>query len=204
MHVKLYYSPGACSMASHVILHEIGKPFEIEKVSTKTKVMESGRDYWAINPKGAVPALEIGDGEILTEGPAILQYIADSNGATELAPPAGTLARARVQEMLSYVGSELHKAFTPLFQPGKTDEEKAAARQTIAKKFDWLESRLADGRTYLTGSAFTVADAYAFVVANWSNVTGISLAAWPKLAAYVERIAARPAVQATLKAEGLI
>lgn len=201
--MKLYYSPGACSMASHVILNEVGKPFEIEKVSTKTKVMESGRDYWAINPKGAVPALEIGDGEILTEGPAILQYIADSNGATELAPPAGTLARARVQEMLSFVGSELHKAFSPLFHPGKTEAEKGAAREMVGKKFDWLETCLSDGRAYLTGSAFTVADAYAFVVANWSNVTGISLAAWPKLAAYVERIAARPSVQATLKAEGL-
>ncbi|MBD9374254.1 glutathione transferase GstA [Rhizobium sp. ARZ01] len=201
--MKLYYSPGACSMASHVVLNEIGKPFEIEKVSTKTKVMESGRDYWAINPKGAVPALEIENGEILTEGPAILQYIADANGATELAPPAGTLARARVQEMLSFVGSELHKAFSPLFHPGKTDAEKDAAREMVGKKFDWLESCLSDGRAYLTGSAFTVADAYAFVVANWSSVTGISLAGWPKLTAYVERIAARPSVQATLKAEGL-
>ncbi|MBL0370487.1 glutathione transferase GstA [Rhizobium sp. KVB221] len=202
--MKLYYSPGACSMASHVVLNEIGKPFEIEKVDTKTKVMESGRDYWAINPKGAVPALDIGGGEVLTEGPAILQYIADTNGATELAPPAGTLDRARVQEMLNYVGSELHKAFSPLFHPGKTDAEKDALREGVAKKFAWLESRLADGRTYLTGANFTVADAYAFVVTNWSHMTGISLAAWPKLTAYMERVAARPAVQATLKAEGLI
>jgi glutathione S-transferase len=191
-------------MASHIVLREIDKPFEVERVDTKTKVMESGRDYWAINPKGAVPALEIGNGEVLTEGPAILQYIADSNGATELAPPVGTLARARVQEMLSFVGSELHKAFGPLFYPGKSDAEKEAARQAVAKKFEWLESRLADGRTYLTGSSFTVADAYAFVVANWSHVTGVSLGSWPKLKAYVERIAARPSVQATMKAEGLI
>ena len=202
--MKLYYSPGACSMASHIVLREIDKPFEVEKVDTKTKVMESGRDYWAINPKGAVPALELGDGEVLTEGPAILQYIADTNGATELAPPVGTLARARVQEMLSFVGSELHKAFSPLFHPGRTEAEKEAARQTVAKKFEWLESRLADGRTYLTGSSFTVADAYAFVVANWSHVTGVSLGSWPKLKAYVERIAARPSVQATMQAEGLI
>lgn len=202
--MKLYYSPGACSMASHVVLNEIGKPFEIEKVDTKTKVMESGRDYWAINPKGAVPALELAGGEVLTEGPAILQYIADTNGATELSPPTGTLARARVQEMLNYIGSELHKTFSPLFQPGKSDAEKDAIRALVAKKFEWLETRLADGRAYLTGSSFTVADAYAFVVTNWSHLTGISLDAWPKLQAYMQRIAARPSVQATLKAEGLI
>ncbi|MDM9619593.1 glutathione transferase GstA [Rhizobium sp. S96] len=202
--MKLYYSPGACSMASHVVLHEIGKPFEIEKVSTKTKVMESGRDYWAINPKGAVPALELDGGEVLTEGSAILQYIADTNGATDLAPPAGTLARARVQEMLSFIGSELHKSFSPLFHPGKTDAEKDAAREVLQKKFEWLESRLADGRAYLTGSNFTVADAYAFVVTNWSNVTGVSLEAWPKLKDYVARVGARPSVQAAMKAEGLI
>ncbi|OCJ14037.1 glutathione transferase GstA [Rhizobium sp. AC44/96] len=202
--MKLYYSPGACSMASHVVLHEIGKPFEIEKVSTKTKVMESGRDYWAINPKGAVPALELDGGEVLTEGSAILQYIADTNGATDLAPPAGTLARARVQEMLSFIGSELHKSFSPLFHPGKTDAEKDAAREVLQKKFEWLESRLADGRAYLTGSNFTVADAYAFVVTNWSNVTGVSLEAWPKLKDYVARVGARPSVQAAMKAEGVI
>ncbi len=202
--MKLYYSPGACSMASHVVLHEIGKPFEIEKVSTKTKVMESGGDYWAINPKGAVPALQLDGGEVLTEGSAILQYIADTNGATDLAPPAGTLARARVQEMLSFIGSELHKSFSPLFHPGKTDAEKDAAREVLQKKFEWLESRLADGRAYLTGSNFTVADAYAFVVTNWSNVTGVSLEAWPKLKDYVARVGARPSVQAAMKAEGLI
>jgi glutathione S-transferase len=191
-------------MASHVVLHEIGKPFEIEKVSTKTKVMESGGDYWAINPKGAVPALQLDGGEVLTEGSAILQYIADTNGATDLAPPAGTLARARVQEMLSFIGSELHKSFSPLFHPGKTDAEKDAAREVLQKKFEWLESRLADGRAYLTGSNFTVADAYAFVVTNWSNVTGVSLEAWPKLKDYVARVGARPSVQAAMKAEGLI
>lgn len=202
--MKLYYSPGACSMASHVILQEIGKPFEIEKVDTKTKVMESGRDYLAINPKGAVPALELDGGEVLTEGSAILQYIADTNGATGLAPATGTLARARVQEMLSFVGSELHKSFSPLFHPGKTDAEKDAAREVVQKKFAWLESRLADGRAYLTGANFTVADAYAFVVTSWSNVTGVSLEAWPKLKDYVARVAARPSVQAAMKAEGLI
>lgn len=200
--VKLYYSPGACSMASHIVLTEIGKPFEIKRVDTKTKVMDDGGDYWKVNPKGAVPALEV-NGEVLTEGPAILQYIADSNGATELAPPAGTIERARVQELLSYVGSELHKAFVPLFVPGRTDEERAAAREQVNKKLEWLESLLADGRAYLTGANFTVADAYAFVVANWTKFTGMSLEAFPMLTSYVERVAARPAVQATMKAEGL-
>lgn len=202
--MKLYYSPGACSMASHVILREIGKPFEIEKVDGKTKTTERGTDFWTVNAKGAVPALEIADGEVLTEGAAILQYIADSNGATELAPAAGTLARARVQEMLNFVASELHKAFSPLFMPGKTEEELEAVKQTIGKKFDWLESRLADGRPYLTGNAFTVADAYAFVVSNWANVKNISLAKWPKLEAFVARVGTRPAVLATMQAEGLI
>ncbi|MBB3965222.1 glutathione transferase GstA [Rhizobium metallidurans] len=202
--MKLFYAPGACSMASHIVLHEIGKPFEIEKVSTKTKVTENGGDFWAINPKGAVPALQLDGGEVLTEGPAILQYVADSNGATELSPPTGTLARARVQEMLSFVGSELHKSFIPLFQPGKTDAEKDATREALQKKFAWLESLLADGRAYLTGPTFTVADAYAFVVTNWSNLTGVSLDALPKLKDYMARVAARPSVQATMKAEGLI
>lgn len=202
--MKLYYAPGACSMASHVILREIGKPFELERVDTKTKVTEHGADFFAVNAKGAVPALDLGEGEVLTEGPAILQYIADSNGATDLAPAAGTLARARVNEILSFVGSELHKAFSPLFHPGKTDEEKDAARQIVGKKFDWLEQRLADGRDFLTGNAFTVADAYAFVVSNWAGYQGISLANWPKLKAYVERVAARPAVQAAMRAEGLV
>lgn len=202
--MKLYYSPGACSMASHVILNEIGKPFEIEKVDTKTKVTETGSDFWAVNAKGAVPALDIGNGEVLTEGAAILQYIADANGAIELAPATGTLARARVQEMLNFVASELHKSFSPLFYPNRTEEEIAATKQTIGKKFDWLESRLADGRDYLTGAHFTVADAYAFVITNWANVKDISLAKWPKLEAFVARVGARPAVLATLKAEGLI
>ena len=202
--MKLYYSPGACSMASHVILREIGKPFELERVDTKTKLTEHGADFFAVNSKGAVPALEIGDGEVLTEGAAILQYLADSNGAAELAPPAGTLARARVQEMLNFVASELHKSFSPLFIPGKSEDEQRAARETIARKFDWLESRLSDGRSFLTGASFTVADAYAFVISNWAGVKNIALDDWPRLKAFVERVASRPSVQATMKAEGLI
>lgn len=202
--MKLYYSPGACSMASHIVLHEIGKPFEIEKVDGATKKTERGEDFKSINSKGAVPALEISKGEVLTEGAAILQYIADTNGALELAPRTGTLERARVQEMLNFTSSELHKAFGPLFNDKATDAEKSAALKLIGNKFDWLESRLSDGRHFLTGKHFTVADAYAFVISNWANFKAISLAPWPYLKAFVERVGARPSVHSAMKAEGLI
>lgn len=201
--MKLYYAPGACSMASHIVLHEIGRPFAIERVDNATKTTESGADYRAINPKGKVPALAVGD-EVLTEGPAILQFVADAAGDRTLAPEPGTLARARVNEVLNYTGTELHTAFSPLFNPANDEAAKEAARANVAKKFDWLEARLADGRAYLTGAQFTVADAYAFVVANWANFTGIPLAAWPRLGAFVARVAARPAAQAAMRAEGLI
>lgn len=202
--MKLYYSPGACSLASHVILHEIGKPFELEKVDTRTKRTEHGADFRTINSKGAVPALAIGEGEVLTEGAAILQYIADSNGAVELSPPSGTLARARVQEMLNFVASELHKAFTPFYIPTTTEEGREEARKTVGRKFDWLEAKLADGRAFLTGSTFTVADPYAFVISNWANMMQIPLDGWPKLKGFVDRVAQRPSVQAAMRAEGLI
>lgn len=201
--MKLYYAPGACSMAAHMILREIGKPFELEKVDLMSKVTESGADFRAINPKGAVPALAIGGGDVLTEAAAIVQFIADSNGATALAPAAGTVARARVQEVLNFVASELHKAFGPLYMPGLSDEARASQIEVIGRKFGWLESRLEDGRPYLAGEAFTVADAYAFVVVNWANTMRIPLDDWPKLRAFIERVAQRPAVQATMQAEGL-
>ncbi|MFN6952511.1 MAG: glutathione transferase GstA [Albidovulum sp.] len=201
--MKLYYSPGACSMASHIVLNEIGRPFTIERVDTTSKRTETGKDFLAINPKGKVPALAI-DGEILTEGPAILQFVVDAAGAETLAPKSGTLARARVNEILTYINSELHPAFGPLFNPAADEATKAAARRTVASRLGWLEARLADGRTYLTGANFTIADAYAFVVTNWANFTGIALDAWPKLRDYMARVAARPATQATMQAEGLI
>jgi len=201
--MKLYYSPGACSMASHIVLREIGKPFDIVKVDGAAKKTEAGAAYWAINPKGKVPALEV-QGEVLTEGAAILQFLADSNGAETLAPKSGTLARARMAEVLNYTGTELHTAFGPLFNPASDDAAKDAARANVAKKFDWLETKLSDGRTFLTGANFTIADAYAFVVSNWANFTGIPLASWPRLKAFVERVAARPSAQGAMKAEGLI
>lgn len=200
--MKLYYSPGACSMASHIVLTEIGQPFEAERVDNAAKKTAFGVDFLAVNPKGKVPVLAH-QGEVLTEGPAILQFVADAAGAETLAPKAGTMARARVNEALTYVSSELHPAFSPLFNPASDDAAKEAAKKNVQKKFDWLEAKLSDGRAYLTGANFTIADAYAFVVANWSNFTGIPLDGWPRLKDFVTRVAGRPATQATLKAEGL-
>lgn len=199
--MKLYYSPGTCSLASHIVLRELGADFALEKVDTKTKKTEKGTDYWTVTSKGQVPALDV-DGEVLTEGAAILQFIADSNGNTTLAPKPGTLARARVQELLNFTSSELHKAFGPLFH-GETAAEKAAARKNVESKFDWLETLLADGRRFLTGNSFTVADAYAFVVTRWSQFVGISLEKWPHLKTFVERVAARPSAISAMKAEGI-
>jgi glutathione S-transferase len=201
--MKLYYSPGACSLASHIVLHEVGAAFDIERVDTAAKVTQSGANYLDINSKGAVPVLDLGKGEILTEGAAILQHIADSHGRQDLAPEAATLARARVMEALNFVASELHKAFGPLFDSASNGEEKNAARRNVGRKFDWLEQKLSDGRLYLTGNDFTVADAYAFVVSNWANSTGIPLDRWPRLQAFVGCVAARPSVARAMQAESL-
>jgi glutathione S-transferase len=205
--MKLYIKPGVCSMASHIVLTEMGADFTVEMVDTVAGLTASGADFRAINPKGKVPVLEV-DGEVLTEGPAILQFLGDRavrEGAANapLAPVGGTIARARVNEMLNYLGTELHVAFSPLFNPASTDAEKEAARRTVAVKLTWLEDCLSDGRAHTTGEDFTIADAYAFVVANWANFTGISLAPWPHLQAFMARVAARPSVQRVLKAEGL-
>ncbi|UWQ27105.1 glutathione transferase GstA (plasmid) [Leisingera aquaemixtae] len=202
--MKLYYKPGACPLASHIALYETGRPFDIEAVDTAAGRTESGADYRAINPKGYVPALGLDDGSILTEGAAVLQYIADSHPAAGLAPAAGTLARARMQEQLNWIGSELHKAFGPLFREGTSEAGKDDARSAVAGKFDFIEAQLADGREWLVEGRFSVADAYLFVVSNWANFTGIDLARWPNLAAFVSRSAARPSAQAAMRAEGLI
>lgn len=200
--MKLYYSPGACSMASHIVLHETGTAHEIEKVDLRAKKTETGADYWAVNAKGAVPALDTGEG-VLTEGPAILQFVADKAGATTLSPPAGSMARARMQEALNFVGSELHKAYSPLFNPALADDARTAAKALIAKKLGWLEGLLADGRDFLTGAEFTVADAYAFVVTSWSGKLGVDLTEFPKMQAFLDRVKGRPSVVAAMKAEGL-
>lgn len=200
--MKLYIKPGACSMASHIILAEIGGDYAVELVDTANGETAGGANYREINPKGKVPALVV-EGEVLTEGPAILQYLGDRSANLDLAPEGGTMARARVNEVLNFTGTELHIAFGPLFTPASNDAQKEAARQAVAGKLDWLETRLADGRAHLTGEAFTIADAYAFVVANWANFTGIALARWPNLSAFMARVAARASVQKVLKAEGL-
>lgn len=201
--MKLYYAPGACSLASHITLREVGATFDLEKVDTKQKKTERDADFWAINPKGYVPALALDSGEILTEGAAILQFIADQHPEAGLAPAGGTIERARLQEQLNFVASELHKAFSPLFNPAATEAEKEAAKQRVGQKLDLVEKLLSDGRSYLVGDSFSVADAYLFVVANWTGPTGIGLERWPHVTAFQQRVAARQAVQAALKAEGL-
>jgi glutathione S-transferase len=200
--MKLYIKPGACSMASHIVLTEIGGEFAVEMVDTDAGETASGANYREINPKGKVPALEI-DGEILTEGPAILQFLGDRAGNTNLAPSGGTLARARVNEVLNFTGTELHVAFGPLFDRWASDAQKEGARRAVAGKLDWLEDRLADGRDHLTGADFTIADAYAFVVTNWADSSGIALTRWPLLSAFMARVGARASVQRVLQAEGL-
>ncbi len=189
-------------MASHIVLAEIGGDFAVEVVDTAAGLTASGADFATVNPKGKVPVLAV-DGEILTEGPAILQFLGDRAGNDRLTPVGGTMARARVNEVLNYTATELHIAFSPLFNPIASDAAKADARTTVTAKLGWLEARLADGRVHLTGADFTIADAYAFVVANWANFTGITLERWPNLQAFMARVAARPSVQRVLRAEGL-
>lgn len=200
--MKLYYSPGACSFSPHIVLHESGLPFEVERVDLKTKKTETGADYDAINPKSYVPALLMDNGELLTEGPAIVQYIADLVPEKKLAPPAGTLVRYRLQEWLNYISSEIHKGFGPLFNPKTPEEMKATIKARLVKRFAFAAAAL-ESRDYLLGDTFTVADAYLFIMLRWTHSFGIDLTPWPVLQAYFERLAARPAVVDTLKAEGL-
>lgn len=202
--MKLYYKQGACSLASHIILNEIGANFELDEVDTAKGETKSGRDYKTINPNGYVPALELDSGEILTEGPAILQYIAALNGETNLIAKQGTIEQTRIQQHLNYAGTELHHAFGPLFSSSITETEKQQAKANVARKFDYLNKLFSDGRTYVMGDNFTVADAYLFVVSNWSNFVGIDLTQWPHISTYAERVSKRPATQTALKTEGLI
>jgi glutathione S-transferase len=201
--MQLYFSPGACSLASHITLRESGLPFDLTRADTKTKKLEDGSDYFAVNSKGSVPALRLNDGQVLTEGPAILQYIADQKPESKLAPKAGTIERYRLLEWLNYITSEVHKTFSPLFNPAANDAVKEYTTQQLVKKFDWLNTQLT-GKTFLTGDTFTIADAYLFVVVNWSNFVGIDLAKWPALQAFQGRVAARAKVQEALAAEGLL
>jgi len=202
--VKLYYSPGACSLSPHIVLREAGVAFDLDKIDNKAKKTSDGADYLAINPKGQVPALGLDGGGVLTEGPAIVQYIADLKPESGLAPKPGTLERARLQETLNYLSAELHKSFGPLFSPASSAEAKAAATETVEKKLAYLEGLFADGRDYTGGKAFSVADAYLFTLLNWTGFVGIDLKRWPHLAAFQARVGARPAVQEALIAEGLL
>ena len=200
--MKLFYAPGACSMSPHIVAQEAGIELELEKVDTATKKTASGEDFWTINPKGYVPALQLDDGQLLTEGPAIVQYLADSKPDSKLAPTNGSLARYRVQEMLNFISTEIHKQFTPLFKPTTAPEQRQAQVELLGKRFALVEQWL-KGKSYLFGDQFTVADAYLFTVVNWCNFVKIDLAPWPGLQKYQARVAARPAVQAVLQAEGL-
>lgn len=200
--MKLYYSPGACSLSPHIVLREAGLDFEAVLTSTKTKKLQDGSDFYAINPKGYVPALALDNGQLLTEGPAIVQYIADQAPAKQLAPAAGTLERYRLQEWLNFITAELHKGFSPLFNPAMPEEAKALARAKLGERFKWVDEQLAR-KTFLMGEQFTVADAYLFTVSNWGAMVGVDVSPFANLVAYRARVAARPAVQAAMEAEGL-
>jgi len=201
--MKLYFAPGACSLSPHIVLEEAGIAAETEQVNNQEKKTKTGKDYWTVNPKGQVPALQLDSGEMLTEGPVIVQYLADQKPASGLVPAAGTIERYRVQEWLNFITSELHKSFGPIFRPTTPDAYKSISRENLGKRFDWLDKQLA-GKQYLMGDKFTVADAYLFTVLRWSPRVEIDVSKWTNLKAYVDRVAARPKVQAAMKAEGLI
>lgn len=201
--MKLYFSPAACSLVPHIVLREIGTPFTLEKVDTAKHRTQAGDDYYAINPKGQVPLLQLDDGQLLSEGPVIVQYIADQARATTLMPAAGSVERYRVMEWQNYVTSELHKSFSPLFNSEFDAKAKGTLRALLRKKFEWVDSKLA-GRDHLTGDAFTAADAYLFVVTGWAKFVDLDLAGLPNLDAFLKRVSARPAVREALKAEGLL
>ena len=201
--MKLYYSTGSCSLSPRIALHEAGLAHEGVLAPTKTKQLPDGSDYRAINPKGYVPVLELDNGERLTEGPVIVQYIADQAPAKKLAPAAGTMARYRLQEWLNFITSELHKSFSPLFNPAMPEEGKALYRTRLGDRFKWVDGQLA-GKNYLMGQDFSVADAYLFVVAGWGKHVGVDISGLANLGAFMARVGARPAVQEALKAEGLL
>ncbi|HEX4151004.1 MAG TPA: glutathione transferase GstA [Steroidobacteraceae bacterium] len=200
--MKLYFSPGACSLSPRIVLMEAGLPFTAVKTDLKSKKTASGADYLAVNSKGAVPALELDDGQVLTEGPAIVQYLADLRPESGLAPRAGSFERYRLMEILNYITSEVHKSFSPLFSPDTPADSRKIAVDNLAKKFDWLSKHIA-GKKFLMGDTFTVADAYLFTVLRWSGLVRVDLGQWPALAEYVARVAERPKVKEALQAEGL-
>ena len=201
--MKLYYSPGTCSLSAHIVLREAGLPFELVLASTKTHQLADGTDFYTINPKGYVPLLELDNGERLSEGPAIVQYIADQVPDKQLAPPAGTMQRYRLQEWLNFITAEMHKGFGTLFTPTMPDDAKAQVRTRVKGRLEWVDAQL-QGREYLLGDRFSVADAYLFTVTSWTRHLGIDISGLANLSAFQARVAARPAVQAAMQAEGLL
>lgn len=202
--MKLYYTPGACSLSPHIALREAGLPFALEMVDLVAGTTETGADYAAVNPKGYVPALQFDDGAVLTEGAVIAQYIADLAPEAGLAPKPGSFERARLQEIMNFIASELHKSYSPLFLPDTSEEGKAAARAKVAKKLAYIEGVLSDGRSHLLGERFSVADGYLFTIVNWSGSRGVPLDAFPNLRAFMQRIGSRDTVRGAMRAEGLI
>lgn len=201
--MKLYFSPGACSLSPHIVAIEAGIPLELVKVDTKTKTIQKEGDFWAVNPKGYVPALELDNGEVLTEGPAIVQYLADQRPAARLAPENGSLERTRVQEMLNYITSEIHKTYSPLFKPDVLPAVREERLEYLRKRYGLLEERLEGGK-YLFGDRFTIADAYLFVVTNWARGVKFDLGEFPNVQAFQKRVASRKSALQAMRAEGLI
>jgi glutathione S-transferase len=200
--MKLYYAPGACSLAPHIVAREAGIDIELEKVDIATKKTESGKDFLTINPNGYVPALEYEKGQVLTEGPVIQQFLADKKPAAGLAPACGTMERYRLQEILTFINSEIHKTYGGLFNPKVLPEVRESILATLRKRFGAIDQKLA-GKQFLLGDKFTVADAYLFVMTSWASHVGLDLSSLANVNAFYKRVAARPAVQAALKAEGL-
>jgi glutathione S-transferase len=201
--MKLYYAPGACSLAPHIVAYETGTKLTLEKVDTQTKAMASGGDFRDINPKGYVPALELDDGSVLTEGPVVSQYLADLHPGSGLVPPAGGMERYRLLEWLGYINSEIHKNYSPLFNPATSEETRREKIDYLRKRYGLIEQRLATN-SFLLGEHYGIADIYLFVVTNWARAVRLDLSDFPNLLAFQKRVVARPAVQAALKAEGLI
>lgn len=201
--MKLYFSPGACSLSPHIVANEAGIPLDLVKVDTRTKTIDRDGDFWDINPKGYVPALELDDGQLLTEGPAIVQYLADRAPAAGLAPANGSFERVRLQEALNYLTSEIHKAYSPLFKDDVLPAVREERLEYLKRRYALIEKQL-EGRTYLTGDRFTVADAYLFTLTRWARAVKLDLSGFPNLEAFQKRVAGRKAVVAAMRAEGLI
>jgi glutathione S-transferase len=202
--MKLYYSPGVCSLSPHIVAREAGLKIDLVKTDIRAKKTADGADYWTVNPNGYVPALQLDDGSLLTEGPAIVQYLADRAPEAKLAPANGTIERYRMQQWLNYISSELHKgAFSPLFNPAMPEEAKAIFRERLGQRLDVLDKHLA-AKQFLMGNSFTCPDAYCFTVLNWTRPLKFDLSKWTNVTAYQARVAARPAVQEAMRADGLI